>query len=1013
VDPSNLTFTTSILVVSGGSTVTILGGAATAIFGDGTGTSSVTVSPIVPNKNPAYLVTGLGSTLNLQNGADSSGLFWLNTLPPTPNPAHFGGILSSDYEALKITSGGTVNAPGNLITMDNGSTLTINKAAPLVTVSNGTLNVGTPTATPLYAGGPAGPITGDLLNIGPNPGPAALNNSVTLNQGVLTIDGTSLVTINGNVVNSTTPALFTAGNYLLQLTGGAGAHFTSDVFFFFNPASGGDVSITNGGLLKAGSMTPLTKATFDGALLNFGSAGGTGNLTAGATLISGTGANLVFNVDAISMNGTSSTLMVTGGLLSMVGGTTTFAAGAQILDPASTATFSGYVIDLSNSAKLTVTGLVALQTTNTLTVNGSGGLVRGLTGSTLAFLGPASNGQIATVGAAGVGDLSASNYLIQTTGSTITVKGSPAIDVTAGSGIVTVTNGGILKATGDGALPVPSTPDSFGGTILAANDASTPGFSNAYLFLTTSTNLTAGLGLDVKTGSLAITGPGSGLGSFTGGTVSFSTGLANVESGDLTFMNTTSSLVTSTTSQVTMGTTGGNPAIKVFGNLTGSGTLATGLLDQSGGKVVLPSALLEVDGTGNSTGWSKTLVNTSNAATLIVGTNPPGTADKPALTFLNGGLGTGGTPVPGLGNFASSTVTFNEGFAYIKKDLHASGTLITTSGIGTLTVNGGTNLVTPDPAVVVVGKLFLTGAAGVLSLQGTGTFNQGLLGVGGTTSASSTLVTVKPSATLTFPTGTVIPGMVFGAALTLSGGNLYALQSGVTVTGGILAKFQGGGTIIGGLTASQAKVNVTGGTGFDVELSLLTATAPLFALVGTTATFTNASMVNAGGGGGLSVTGPLDAIATLNGSKVTITNANLFAQGVGTSTLGGPGAPTALVSLTSGSTLTINNGALAGVTTGGVLTLYGNLARFGNVGTNLIAITNNTPLGGNILTTSIPNLLGVPVLLTGGASASQVHVDPLFVPFTGLSATNKITFTGPSAAALAVNGTGVINLHHP
>jgi len=128
---------------------------------------------------------------------------------------------------------------------------------------------------------------------------------------------------------------------------------------------------------------------------------------------------------------------------------------------------------------------------------------------------------------------------------------------------------------------------------------------------------------------------------------------------------------------------------------------------------------------------------------------------------------------------------------------------------------------------------------------------------------------------------------------------------------------------------------------------------------------------------------------TVAGSLVNVTNS--FMTVIGN-----------LFSLTGGSTLSINGGALVTVSGGGVFNLTGDsLGAFGT-GTNVLSITATPGASGNI-TTTIPNLLGVPVALLNGATASQVKAAPGFTPFSGVGGSNSVSIA-PTAAALVVNG---------
>jgi hypothetical protein len=117
-----------------------------------------------------------------------------------------------------------------------------------------------------------------------------------------------------------------------------------------------------------------------------------------------------------------------------------------------------------------------------------------------------------------------------------------------------------------------------------------------------------------------------------------------------------------------------------------------------------------------------------------------------------------------------------------------------------------------------------------------------------------------------------------------------------------------------------------------------------------------------------------------------------------------------LFSLNNGSTLNINGSALVTISGGSVFSLTGSLGTFGT-GINTLNITNTAVLcSGCQLVTNITNLLGVPVLLGNGVSPGQISVSSSFVALAGLGGSNTVHYTGPSAALIALNGTGRIKL---
>jgi hypothetical protein len=194
---------------------------------------------------------------------------------------------------------------------------------------------------------------------------------------------------------------------------------------------------------------------------------------------------------------------------------------------------------------------------------------------------------------------------------------------------------------------------------------------------------------------------------------------------------------------------------------------------------------------------------------------------------------------------------------------------------------------------------------------------------------------------------------------------------------------------------------VTSQQAVQVDTALFEATAPLFNLLAGAKQTTTGDFVNLVKNAKMNANVPADALVRLNASTLTVSNGSLF-NVAGGSFLNVNGS---LFSLTNGSTLNITNGGLVTVAGGSVFTLTnGSLGTFGT-GTNTLNLTNTAALcSGCTLTSSIPNLAGVPVLLTNGASAANVTVNAGFTPFAGLSAINKVNTVGASAAALVVNG---------
>jgi hypothetical protein len=181
------------------------------------------------------------------------------------------------------------------------------------------------------------------------------------------------------------------------------------------------------------------------------------------------------------------------------------------------------------------------------------------------------------------------------------------------------------------------------------------------------------------------------------------------------------------------------------------------------------------------------------------------------------------------------------------------------------------------------------------------------------------------------------------------------------------------------------------------------ATKPLFNFTAGSAVTTATDLVNLVQKAKLNGNfGPSDAMVVLDASALTVKLGSL-ARVNGGSFLNVTGH---LARLDGGSTLNILQGGLVTISNGSVFSLTGgSLVFFGASGTNTVNLTNNAPLcSGCTLATSIPNFGTTPVLLKNGAVAGNVTVAPGFVPFAGLGGPNTVNFSGPSAAALIVDG---------
>ncbi len=194
--------------------------------------------------------------------------------------------------------------------------------------------------------------------------------------------------------------------------------------------------------------------------------------------------------------------------------------------------------------------------------------------------------------------------------------------------------------------------------------------------------------------------------------------------------------------------------------------------------------------------------------------------------------------------------------------------------------------------------------------------------------------------------------------------------------------------------------NVTSNNVVRVDRALLEASKAILELTGG-AVFTVDGMhaaVDVRPKGKITANVPGDALIKIHASTMHVNSpAALVSVDAGAMLVTGH-----LVGVSGGGTLNILNGALVRVDNGGVFRLTGgSLIQFGS-GTNTVNITGSSPLCmGCTLTTAIPNLTGVPVLLANGATTSNVSVAPGFTAYGG---TGSVNVSGPSGAVLKVDG---------
>jgi FecR protein len=178
---------------------------------------------------------------------------------------------------------------------------------------------------------------------------------------------------------------------------------------------------------------------------------------------------------------------------------------------------------------------------------------------------------------------------------------------------------------------------------------------------------------------------------------------------------------------------------------------------------------------------------------------------------------------------------------------------------------------------------------------------------------------------------------------------------------------------------------VTARHALTLDRAVLEATMPLIKMSGGAALTTAEALVALPGKGQLTALAPL---AGLDQSSITVkSGAALHLAGGSVVRVSGD-----LFALSNGSRLSVLNGALVRVAGGSVLNVGGALIAFGGSGGNVVKVSNNlcpcTMFG------------GVPVALTNGALASNVHVGANAIKNSHLG---SITLS-PNAALISVSG---------
>jgi autotransporter-associated beta strand protein len=990
----------------------------------------------------------------------------------TEGPGSFSPVVPGAATRLVINSGGTVSLTNNHTfaslagagTLNLGNDTTFGSAAN--TAFSGTVNGG----RLLKAG--TGALTINGATFTGSGVLQAINGTVIQSGGTTTLhtyaaggfDDSTTTTVSGGAMTVGGAGGFLsigasgAGTHTLNQSGGSvqvGAAGASTQFIIGTDAGNNNATVTgiynmSGGTLDLGIFGDAATAAQHG----IGFSSGDDSVVSGALNLSGGTLNLntgdFINGDnsaAGTNSSTSSTITMTGGILSVKAGATLWLSGhdnGQATD--STFNLNGGFLQVGGTGLQAGfgggTGTYAFNMgTATIQVTGSdlntsvNGTLTGATAATGTVID--TNG----LNADWNGILSGTGWLVKTGAGTLTLDGvntytggtafnggTVLVDAASDLGALSAAmsfNGGTLQLGASNVLQSRTG----GTTMVGAGTIDTNGFSTTYDgSITGAGALTkSGLGLldlggnnNAHTGDVNITG--GTLNAFLGSAIG-DTSAVSVSSG-ATFRLGTSETIGSLTgagavnlTDQTLTTGGNNTSTTYSGAMSGTGNLTktgTGTMTLSGtnthtGTTTVSNGVLALSGGAAIANTGAVVVTSPGELQLLDTAEEIGSLAGTGLVKLNAFLlttggdntsttysgimsGTGGLTKTGTGVFTLSGVNTYTG--------------VTTVSGGTLALSGGSAIVDTNAVDITAGTLLLNASETIGSLAGTG---------GAVDLASFTLTTGGNNATTTFAgniSGTGNLTKTGTGVFTLSGTNTHTGTT--TVSNGTLA-LSGGAAI-----ADTGAVVVTSPGGL-----VLNASETIGSLSGAGAvnlnTFTlttggdNTSTTYSGimsGTGGLTKTGT--GVFTLSGVNTYTGTTSLLG---GTLALSGGSAivDSGAVDITAG-TLLLNAsetiGSLGG--TGGTVNLGANaLTTGGNnasttyagsiIGTGTLTKTGTGvfTLSGTNTYTGTTTVLGGTLALTNGAAIADTGAVVLTAP--GSLALNSSETIGSLAGSGAVN----------
>ncbi len=936
--------------------------------------------------NNVAAVFNNGGTIDIQSG----------TLNFTGGGAGSGSVTGAAAGALIFSSGtftiGAVNGPpvafnGGTVTMSGalgsnttiaGGTATVNGivSSSVWTVSNGTGNINTAGSqinTLNQSGGTVGgTATVQITQFNWSGGIQAGPGTTLIPAGsVLSITGSAVKELNGRIVNNQGTATWSGTGSITtynspvfnnQATGTFEIQNDTSITYSCSPC-GGALTFNNIGLLRKTGGTGTTAMNSPVTINNTGTLNilsGTISLAAGAT-------------------GSGTITGAAGGALTLAGGTFNFGDNLSVL----TLNITGATANLSGS----VTGLSVLNVTGgTVNVNGGGAntvSTVNLSGGVLGGTGTLSVTQFNWTAGVQTGP----GITLLAAGASMTISGGGQKDFNgrivnnSGSvvwtgGIITSYNAPVFNNLGGatfevqvdanlsyscspcgGALTFNNT-----GTFKKTTTTGTTVFGSTVAF-----NNSGGL-VDIQTGTLSLSGGGTGSGAFQGQTLIFANGTFNLsDTVNVTNASFTGATVTWTGTTFTV---------------SGTATVGSGLANFNGGTATIGTLTIN-GGTANFSPTSFSPVSTLNLSAGTLGGST--TVNVTSQFSWSGGIMSG----PGITSLpAGATMTISGG---TQKDLNGR----TISNAGTVIWTGGSitsynapvfnNLATGifEAQTDNILSYSCSPCGGALTFNNSGIFRKTTT-TGTTTLASPVFFNNAASATVNIQTGTVNfvggetgSGTITGAAgaavvfsggtftladsltvptVTFSGGNAtvsgsYNAATSTTVSGAAVT-FTGSVTNLGALTVSGGTAN------FNTAVAVSVPTANISGgSLGGTATVSVTSQLNWSGGTmvGPGITSiPVGGVLAISGSSQKDLNGRIV-NNSGNTTLSGSGTVTSynapvfnqlagtfdiqsdsVVNYSCspcGGALTINNSGLFRKTGGTGTSTFSNPVAFNNAGT--------------------------------------------------------------------------------